>query len=121
MVRVTPKSNDYVRYYEGRGLPDARVLDVAQRKGKIVVGTVHGLASFADSGNFQRQAPNFSDAASAVELSGDTIWVGTPAGLFAGVPGITDLLQPEAVRASAAMQGEHPGLLPGAPTPWWRS
>jgi hypothetical protein len=105
VVRVAPKTNNYVRYDEGRGLPDPRVLDLAQRRGRIVAGTAHGLASIADSGNFDRPAPSFTDAALAVALSGDTIWVGTQLGLFVSVPGSTDLLQPDAVRVSAAMQG----------------
>jgi hypothetical protein len=105
VVRVAPKSEDYTRYDAGRGLPDSRVLDLAQRRGRIVAGTAHGLASFSDSGGFQRLAPNFSDPALAVAINGDTVWVGTPLGLFASVPGEADLLQPDAVRQSVAMQG----------------
>lgn len=104
VVRVTPKSDDYVRYDDGRGLPDPRVLDLAQRRGRIVAATAHGLASFSDSGGFQRLAPNFSDAALAVAIDGDTVWVGTRLGLFASVPGEADLLQPDALRQSIAMQ-----------------
>jgi hypothetical protein len=104
VVRITPKSDDYVRYDEGRGLPDPRVLALAQRRGRIVAATAHGLASFSDSNGFQRLAPNFSDAALAVAIGGDTVWVGTRLGLFASVPGEADLLQPEALRQSVAMQ-----------------
>lgn len=105
VVRITPRTEEYVRYDDGRGLPDPRVLDLAQRRGRIVAATAHGLASFADSTGFVRLAPDFADAALAVALSGDTVWVGTRLGLFAAVPGESDLLAPEAARASAAMQG----------------
>ena len=105
MVRITPKSDDYVRYDEGRGLPDPRVLDLAQRRGRIVAATAHGLASFSDSNGFQRLAPNFSDAALAGSHRGDTVWVGTRTRACSlRVPGEADLLQPDALRQSVAMQ-----------------
>jgi ligand-binding sensor domain-containing protein len=103
VIRIAPQADSYARYDESRGLPDSRVLDLAQRRGRIVAGTVHGLASF-DSTGFVRLAPDFSDAASAVELGGDTVWVGTGLGLFAAVPGVTDLVVVEPAHASAAMQ-----------------
>jgi ligand-binding sensor domain-containing protein len=104
IVRVTPKSNEVSRLDQGRGLPDPRVLDLVQRRGRVVAATSRGLASFTDSGGLERVAPGFSDAALAVALSGDTVWVGTRLGLFASVPGSADLLQPDGVRVSAEMQ-----------------
>lgn len=104
VVRITPRREDYVRYDESRGLPDPRVLSLAQRRGRIVAGTVHGIAQFTDSSGFVRVAPDFNDAALSVALSGDTIWVGTRFGLMMAVPGQTDLLVPEAARTSVAMQ-----------------
>jgi hypothetical protein len=106
VVRITPRSEDYVRYDESRGLPDSRVLSLAQRRGRIVAGTVHGLAQFTDSSGFVRLAPDFNDAALAVALAGDTTWVGTRLGLMMAVPGQSDLLVPEAARASVAMQSQ---------------
>jgi hypothetical protein len=106
VVRVTPKGEDIERFDEGRGVPDQRVLDLAQRRGRIVAGTAHGLAAWQDSLGFHPVAPDFTDAALAVELSGDTVWVGTPRGLFAAVPGESDLLQPEALRESLSLQAQ---------------
>jgi hypothetical protein len=104
VIRIAPQADSYTRYDESRGLPDSRVLDLAQRRGRIVAGTMHGLAILGDSTGFVRLAPDFSDAASAVELGGDTVWVGTGLGLFAAVPGVTDLVVVEPAHASVAMQ-----------------
>jgi hypothetical protein len=104
VIRISAKTEDAERYDEGRGLPDSRVLALAQRRGRIVAGTAHGLAIYADSTGFRRLAPGFSDAAYAVTLSGDTTWVGTRIGLFAALPGEPDLLQPDALRESIALQ-----------------
>src|SRR5512143_1921277 len=71
VIRITPKDEEVERYDMGRGLPDSRVYDLAQRKGRLVAATAHGLAEFSDSGGFRRVAPDFSDLAQAVELSGD--------------------------------------------------
>jgi hypothetical protein len=104
VVRLTPKTDETQRFDEGRGLPDSRILDLEQRRGRIVAGTAHGLACYTDSGGFTRVAPAFADAAYAVSISGDTTWVGSRLGLFAALPGVDDLLQPEALRESVAMQ-----------------
>ena len=104
VIRITPKDEEVSRFDAGRGLPDSRVVDLAQRRGRLVAATVHGLAEFSDSTGFRRIAPDFSDVAQAVELSGDTVWVGTRIGLFAAVPGQADLLQPEALGAGLSLQ-----------------
>lgn len=104
VIRMDPKDEDVELYDAGRGIPDPRVLDIAQRKGRLVAGTAHGLAEFTDSTGFYRLAPDFSDAAQAVELSGDTTWVGTRIGLFAALPGQMDLLQPDALGAGLSSQ-----------------
>lgn len=104
-IRIVPKDEGIDRFDAGRGLPDSRVVDLAQRRGRLVAATVHGLAEFSDSsGSFERIAPDFTDVAQAVELSGDTVWVGTRIGLFASVPGVTDLLQPDALGAGLSLQ-----------------
>lgn len=104
VIRISARTEDSERYDEGRGLPDSRVLSLAQRRGRIVAGTAHGLASWRDSTGFHRLAPAFSDAAAAVALSGDTTWVGTRIGLFAALPGEPDLLQPGALGESISLQ-----------------
>jgi len=104
VLRLIPRSGEVERFDEGRGLPDGRVLDVAQQRGRVVVGTVHGLAAWRDSLGFQRLAPEFSDAALSVLPMGDTTWVGTRLGLFVALPGERDLLQPDALRESLTLQ-----------------
>jgi len=104
VIRITPKDQEVERFDAGRGLPDSRVVDLAQRRGRLVAATVHGVAEYSDSAGFQRVAPDFSDVAQAVELSGDTIWVGTRIGLFAALPGQSDLLQPDALGAGLSLQ-----------------
>ncbi len=103
-VRVRPKDDDARVFDELRGLPDSRVVDVAQRKGRIAAGTMHGIAIRGDSGGFTRVAPDFSGYAAAVEMSGDTVWVGTDLGLFAAVPEEGDLRQPAALAASLTLR-----------------
>lgn len=101
---VTPRDGDFRRFDESRGLPDGRVLDLAQRGGRIAAGTAHGVAVFEDSTGFVQRAPRFRGAALAVELSGDTVWVGTDLGLFAALPGEEDLLQPDALAGALSLQ-----------------
>jgi ligand-binding sensor domain-containing protein len=104
VVRITPKEDQIDRFDAAQGIPDSRILDIAQRKGRLVAATAHGLAEFSDSAGFIRLAPDFVDAAQAVELSGDTTWVGTRIGLFAAIPGQNDLLQPDALGAGLSFQ-----------------
>lgn len=77
---------------DAEGLPDRRVFSIAARRGRLVFGTARGIAELTDSG-VVRVAPAYFSAALALALSGDTTWVGTPIGLFAAVPGETDLRQ----------------------------
>lgn len=104
VVRITPKDETVDRFDLGRGLPDSRVYDIAQRRGRLVAATAHGLAEFSDSGTFRRVAPEFNDVAQAVEISGDTTWVGTRIGLFAALPDQADLLQPDALAGALSLQ-----------------
>lgn len=104
LVRINPRDEDARVFDEARGLPDARVLDLAQRRGRIAVGTLHGVARWDDSTGLRTLAPEFTGAAAAVELSGDTVWVGTDRGLFAALPEQPDLLQPEALQDGLSLQ-----------------
>ncbi len=104
VVRLNPRTEEVERFDEGRGLPDARVLDVAQQRGRVVVGTAHGLAEWRDSLGFRRLAPEFTDAALSILPMGDTTWVGTRLGLFVALPGERDLLQPDALREGLTLQ-----------------
>lgn len=104
VIRISPKEEAVERFDMARGLPDTRVYDLAQRRGRLVAATAHGVAEFTDSGGFRRLAPEFTDVAQAVEISGDTTWVGTRLGLFAALPDQADLLQPDALGAALSLQ-----------------
>lgn len=104
LLRINPRDEDTRLFDGGRGLPDPRVLDLAQRRGSIAVGTMHGVARWDDSTGLRPLAPRFTGAAGAVEISGDTVWVGTDRGLFAALPDEPDLLQPEALREALSLQ-----------------
>ncbi len=103
-ARFEPETGRIDLYDRGRGLPDSRVLSIASRRGRVAVGTAHGVALINDSLRIERLAPSFQDPALAVLLSGDTVWVGTPIGLFAALPGEPDLLQPEGLKAGFAFR-----------------
>lgn len=98
VVRYLPREDEATRFAPGRGLPDPRVHDLAQRQGRLVAATAHGLAEFSDSAGFAPLAPAFTDQALAVALAGDSTWVGTAIGLFVARPGEDDLLEPDGLR-----------------------
>ncbi|MFI5235191.1 MAG: hypothetical protein ACHQXA_05715 [Gemmatimonadales bacterium] len=78
------------------GLPDARVLSVAAGRGRIFFGTARGIGELSDSdgqSTLHRVARDYVDQALALAPSGDTLWVGTPRGLYAALPGESDLRQ----------------------------
>lgn len=105
VARIEPGDDRVQLFDEGRGLPDSRVLSVASRRGTITAGTAHGIVRLTDSSQVLRLAQGFTDAAIAVAPArGDTIWVGTTAGVYAALPGAETLSRPRAVGASAALQ-----------------
>ena len=101
LARVDPAQDRIELFDEASGLPHSRVLDVAGRQGRIVVGTVRGLARLDDSLRVTRVAPSYVDAAYAVYPAGDSIWVGTPRGVFVAVPGQDDLERPAGLAAAS--------------------
>jgi ligand-binding sensor domain-containing protein len=103
LARMDPAEERIELLDEGRGLPDSRVYDVASRQGRIVVGTARGLARLDDSLRVVRVAPRYAEAAYAVLPLGDSIWVGTPGGVFLAVPGQEDLVRPRGL-SSASLQ-----------------
>jgi hypothetical protein len=100
---------------QGRGLPDSRVYSVVSRQGRITVGTAHGLARVSDSLQVERLAPSYNDAVYTVLPTGDSVWVGTPAGLLLSVPGQSDVVRPSGL-ASPSLQGTVVDLAPLADT-----
>ncbi len=92
LVRVGLEREEIDRF--DRDLPDVQVLDLAQHRGRVAIGTAHGVAVYGADGGFQRLAPNFADAAPAVLLAGDTLWVGTRFGLWYALGEGSDLRRP---------------------------
>lgn len=80
---------------ENKGLPDSRVYSVVSRQGRITVGTAHGLARVSDSFQVERLAPSYSDAVYSVFPFGDSVWIGTPAGLLLYLPGRSGVVRPD--------------------------
>jgi hypothetical protein len=77
-----PERADVDLIDEGRGLPDPRVYSLASYRGQMTVGTEHGIARINDSLRARRIAPRFADEALALLVSGDSLFVGTPLGVF---------------------------------------
>ena len=104
LIRMPINGDRIERYDEGRGLPDSRVYAVLARQGRIVAGTARGLAEIGDSGRMKRIAPSFGDPVNALEMDGDTLWVGTRLGLFAVRQGALDLQLPVALDQGPAFR-----------------
>lgn len=94
VARVDPEQGRIELADEGRGLPDNRVYSIASRAGRITAGTARGLARISDAMGVERVAPAYRDAAYAVFPAGDSVWVGTPAGLLLAIPDRADLVRP---------------------------
>ena len=104
LMRLNPESEEMDLYDEGAGLPNRTVTDLAVRRGRIAIATLNGVVSLGDSLKIQPVAPSFTDAALAVAFEGDTIWVGTEAGLAVALPGQGNLMQPIGLKQSPAFQ-----------------
>ena len=104
VARVEPAGGRVELFDEARGLPDRRALSLVSRRGQITVGTARGVAVITDSLRVVRIAPNFVGAALAVEVIGDTTWIGTASGLFAAVGRDGEALRPRGLEASPSLQ-----------------
>jgi ligand-binding sensor domain-containing protein len=93
--RVDPADGRVELIDESKGLPDSRVYSVVSRQGRITVGTAHGLARVSDSLQVDRLAPSYTDAVYSVLPTGDSVWVGTPAGLLLSLPGQLGVVRPD--------------------------
>jgi hypothetical protein len=101
LARIDLEEGRIDLFDEARGLPHSQVLDVAGRQGRIVVGTARGVARLDDSLRVVRIAPQFAEAAYAVFPAGDSVYVGTPRGVFVAVPGEDDLERPPGLNAAS--------------------
>lgn len=111
VARVEPADSTLQLVDERRGLPDSRTYSVVSRKGRIVVGTAHGVARVSDSLRVQRVAPGYSDAAYTVFPAGDSVWVGTPVGVLIALPNQPNLVRPAGL-SSASLQAAVVDLAP---------
>ncbi len=102
-VKVDMERGGTTVYDEGRGLPDSRVLSLATRYGRLVIGTERGVVT-VDSGDVQRVAPGWAGASQALAITGDTIWVGTRAGIRAILPGASDARVLPQLESAASLQ-----------------
>ncbi|HET9133064.1 MAG TPA: hypothetical protein VFN90_02085 [Gemmatimonadales bacterium] len=91
---------------QGGGLPDQRILALAQWRNEIVAGTMRGVVSIAADGTTTWRTPSIGFAVRALAPRGDTLYVGTDRGVAALLPGDTALRVPEGYR-----------LLPGGGVP----
>ena len=104
VARVEPARGQVQLFDEARGLPDRRALAIVSRRGQITVGTARGVALITDSLRVVRIAPNFVGAALAVEVSGDSTWIGTASGLLVAAGREGNAAPPRGIDASPSLQ-----------------
>ena len=91
---------------EGTGLPDQRVYGLAAWRGTVYAATRGGIVRVDDTLTVERIAPDFPGPAFDVAVRGDTVYAGTPQGVFAAPPGAADLERPaESMTRVEALQG----------------
>jgi hypothetical protein len=109
VVRAARNANGLDRFGTTNGLPDERVLALAEYRGIVVAGTMRGLAVISSDSGFRSIVPTFAEPVYSLLASADTLWVGTGRGLFASLPGSNELLMPEGFRlftgAAVAIMG----------------
>jgi ligand-binding sensor domain-containing protein len=98
VIRYGLDDRQLTRFGEGEGLPDQRVLSLASFQRRIVAGTMRGLVEISEDGQVTRLVERFMEPAYALATRGDTLWVGTPRGLLAWLPGEDGLAEPEGLR-----------------------
>lgn len=104
VVRITLPERRTTRWNDVNGLADPRTLSLVLHQGRMVAGTLRGLSELQDDGKAERLAMRFTDPAYALLSRGDTLWVGTPFGLRAWMPGEAALAEPEGL---ARLGGAH--------------
>lgn len=96
LVQWDPDQNTAQLYGAVLGLPNTRVMAVATSDRIVAIGTAGGMARVAGT-VLELLTPGSKDSVTAVEVKGDTIWVGTDHGLFVALPIEPYLLQPKAL------------------------
>jgi len=110
VIRYGLDDQRLTRFGEGEGLPDQRVLSLAPFQRRIVAGTMRGLVEITADGEVTRLVERFIEPAYALATRGDTLWVGTPRGLLAWLPGEDGLAEPEGLRRLAGSRVPIRGL-----------
>ena len=101
VVRIL-RADDRIDHWSGtNGLPDERVLTLAEYRGRIYAGTMRGLAQSRGDTGFVSTSQAFTDPVYSLLAVGDTLWVGTAHGLFASLPGSDELRMTEGFRLLA--------------------
>jgi len=98
LLRWDPNQGGAQLYGSLLGLPNSRVMAVAAGDRVVAVGTAGGMARVVGT-QLELLTPGSKDSVTAVELAGDTIWVGTDHGLFVALPIEPYLLQPRGLEA----------------------
>ncbi len=109
VVRLDPSRGRDRVFAEGDGLPDSRVLALVSRHGMITAGTPRGIVRIDDSLRVHTVARGFSGAALGLAISGDTTWIGTPAGLLLTVGDSGEVVRPAGL-TTASLQAPVVGL-----------
>jgi len=104
LARLSTRNENDLEFWSAlNGLPSDQVLSLAPRQGGTWVGTTRGLVFVSDSGRRKARnrvvSPTLADgtAIRALLLTGDTLWIGSDAGLLLLPPGGENRL----VRAAA--------------------
>ncbi len=104
LTRIEVESGRVERFDMGRGLPDNRATWVLPRRGSVYVATPHGIARVTDSLTVERLGRGYTDPVLALEVGGDSVWLGTPSGLLLVPPGAEAAGRTPGLAASAAFQ-----------------
>lgn len=112
VLRVETQNENSVRVWSlGNGLPDDRALSLATSSDGAWVGTPRGLVFITDSVN-RRSAPRSAISATiamgtsvrALLLTGDTLWIGSDAGLLMMASGDSAPRRPAAAAAEPRLR-----------------
>ncbi|MBC7790825.1 MAG: hypothetical protein H7Z74_12825 [Anaerolineae bacterium] len=112
VVRVETQNENNARVWSlGNGLPDDRALSLATSSDGAWVGTARGLVFITDSLN-RRSAPRSAVSATlaagtavrALLLTGDTLWIGSDAGLLVMASGDSGPHRPSAAAAESRLR-----------------
>jgi ligand-binding sensor domain-containing protein len=87
LLRIRNGGDAIDRLDEGRGLPDPQVLTLLARRGRILVGTAHGLAVMNDSGKVSYTSTNYTGRVTGLATVADTAWAGGAVGPMVLRPG----------------------------------